>query len=417
MLSSNIFYNNQYGFRQKHSTTHAITKLITDTVQAIDDKESVLSVFLDLSKAFDTIDHTILLSKLEFYGIRGIALDWFRDYLRERKQYVSYNGKQSQTLNITCGVPQGSVLGPLLFIIYTNDLPDCINRANTILFADDTTIYTSSSDIQYMYNVMNENLERLTDWFRANKLSLNITKTNYMLFSNASHIKKTQDLQISGQTIYQVKNTKFLGINIDDKLKWDVHIKSIKSRISSSLFIMNKIKHFVPMKSLRTLYYSIVYPYLTYGITLWGSTFESQLKKIKVMQKKVVRTIYGAPYNAHTEPIFKQLKIVKFEDLYKLQVAKFTYHFMRRELPTPLMNIYSRREELDQYRNTRRNTIYTLQTKIFRTIIASHNITHTGPKIWNKICTKIYLQKDQNFISTVCFIARLKRMVLGGYSS
>jgi len=336
--------------------------------------------------------------------------------LRERKQYVSYNGIQSETLNITCGVPQGSVLGPLLFIIYTNDLPDCINQATTILFADDTTIYTSSSDIQYMFNVMNENLECLTDWFRANKLSLNISKTNYMLFSNVNHNIQTQNLQISGQTIYQVKNTKFLGINLDDKLKWDVHIKSVKSRISSSLFIMNKVKHFVPMKTLRTLYYSIVYPYLIYGITLWGSTFESQLTKIKVMQKKIVRAIYGAPYNAHTEPIFKQLKIIKFEDLYKLQVAKFTYDFIRRKLPTPLMNIYSRREEHEQHHNTRRNTTYTLQTYIIRTTLASHNIAHTGPNIWNKISTKLYVLNNETLISTVSFIGKLKRMVLGGYS-
>ena len=107
MLSSDIFYSNQYGFRQKHSTTHAITKLITDTVQALDNKESVLSVFLDFSKAVDTIDDAALLNKLEFFGIRGIALEWFRDYLRERKQYVSYNGIQSKTLNSMCGVPQG----------------------------------------------------------------------------------------------------------------------------------------------------------------------------------------------------------------------------------------------------------------------------------------------------------------------
>ena len=179
MYKCNIFYPNQYGFRHKHSTLHAVTKLVTDIVQSKDKTDSTFSVFLDLSKAFDTINHDILLSKLEFYGIRGIALNWFKSYLYERKQYVTYNGTQSNTLEMSCGVPQGSVLGPLLFIIYTNDLADCIENSTTILFADDTTIYESASDIHYLYISMNSNLSRLTDWFRGNKLSLNVAKTNY----------------------------------------------------------------------------------------------------------------------------------------------------------------------------------------------------------------------------------------------
>ena len=167
----------------------------------MDNKKPTLSVFLDLSKAFDTIDHGILLCKLEYYGIRGLALDWFKSYLYNRKQYVSYNGVQSESLSINCGVPQGTVLGPLLFIIYTNDLPDCISQATTILFADDTTIYESASDLNYLYSSMNQNLIHLTDWFRGNKLSLNITKTNYMLFSNATKYLPEFQLYINDQLI------------------------------------------------------------------------------------------------------------------------------------------------------------------------------------------------------------------------
>ena len=169
MQNSKLFFSNQYGFRKNHSTIQAVTKIITDIIESNENRETIMSVFLDLSKAFDTINHKLLLSKLEFYGIRGIALDWFKSYLANRKQYVIYNNKTSDNLDITCGVPQGSVLGPLLFIVYTNDLPDCIEGAETILFADDTTICQSSDNIEFLYHSMNDNLDRLTDWFKANK--------------------------------------------------------------------------------------------------------------------------------------------------------------------------------------------------------------------------------------------------------
>ena len=159
MLLQNIFYNSQYGFRSKHSTINVVTELSNHITKSMDNKQCTLAVFLDLSKAFNTIDHMTLLSKLAHHGVRGIALEWFRNYLTNRRQYVQINGKISNTETVTYGVPQGSVLGPLLFIIYTNDLPQSLTNSKTILFADDTTIFKSSNNIEHLYKAMNEDLK------------------------------------------------------------------------------------------------------------------------------------------------------------------------------------------------------------------------------------------------------------------
>ena len=412
----NIFYNKQFGFRNKHSTSHAITKLITDIVQSNEKKETTLSVFLDLSKAFDTIDHTILLNKLNFYGIRGHALEWFKSYLTDRTQFVTFNDKQSNYMDITCGVPQGSVLGPLLFIIYTNDLPDCLSHCETILFADDTTIYESSTDVKYLYTNMNKNLENLSDWFKSNKLSLNISKTNYILFTNSKTNVEHFKLHICNTQIDRTNKTKFLGLHIDTNLKWNYHIDYIKARISGSLYAINKIKHFVPTSLLVTLYYSLVYPYLIYGITLWGSAAKNHLSKIIIMQKKIIRAIVEAPYNAHTNTIFHKLNILKLEDIYKLYTAKFTLSYLKQELPAPLLNLYTTASEPGG-QNIRTNHHYKLKLQHRRTLAASQSIIHKAPSIWNSIPSQLYLDNHGMLSTMTGFASRYKRSIIGGYVS
>ena len=171
-----IVINNQYGFRQKHSTYMAILDLYEKISKAVDKNEFGVGIFIDLSKAFDTLDHSILLSKLEFYGVRGITLKWFQSYLSNRKQYVSYNGASSCSKVITCGVPQGSILGPLLFVLYINDIVNCSSILRFILFTDDTNLFYSSQNLLDLTRIVNTELYYLSEWFRANKLSLNLKK-------------------------------------------------------------------------------------------------------------------------------------------------------------------------------------------------------------------------------------------------
>ena len=236
----NLLYNNQYGFRPKHSTIQAITQLSAEILESLDRKKYTTSVFLDLSKAFDTINHNTLLKKLEHYGIRGVALEWFRNYLHDRKQYVYYNGEISSQQDVTCGVPQGSVLGPLLFIIYTNDLPNALRDSRCILFADDTTIYYTSDDLNTTATILSNELEQLTEWFRANKLSLNATKTNYIIFNKTQLVLPDIELKIGTDRINRVYNTKFLGVYIDSKLNWNKHLQYCSYKLSSGLYAIKK---------------------------------------------------------------------------------------------------------------------------------------------------------------------------------
>ena len=414
---NDILYKNQYGFRRKHSTIDAITQFITDATSSLDDKQSVLSVFLDLSKAFDTINHNILLQKLHFYGIRGTALDWFKSYLSNRKQYVFYNGHKSTTDTVECGVPQGSVLGPLLFIIYTNDLPNSVNNANTILFADDTTIYIANTNISTLYEILSHELANLSDWFRANKLSLNISKTNYILFSNTEKQNKLPELKLADQVISKVACVKFLGVHIDEKLKWDTHINIVKKRISRSFYAINKAKHVLNRKHLTILYYSLVYSYLTYGIIIWGSAYDTYLSKLIITQKKIIRAMTGASYNAHTEPLFKQLNILKLPDLYRLYVSKYMFAFINNSLPCNLLKIFTLAQDTHDH-DTRHSKTLKLKIIKTRTVIATQSILNMGPTIWNSVGYTQYYNNDQTkLISPMALSSRLKGAVLQGYSN
>ena len=233
-----ILFLRKTNFRKNRSTVNAITELVCHITNAIENKQNTLSVFLDLSKAFDTINHNILLHKLAFYGVRGLALNWFQSYLTDRKQYVLYNNVQSQTLDITCGVPQGSVLGPLLFLIYVNDIANCLTHSKLIYFADDTTVFLSSKCINDLYKNMNSDLDDLTNWFKANRLALNVNKSNCMLFQpNGNHNTLGNTLNIGVDPIEHKLYCKFMGIFIDNQLRWNNHLSHISAKLSRSVYI------------------------------------------------------------------------------------------------------------------------------------------------------------------------------------
>jgi len=264
---NNILNKSQYGFREKHSTQHAILDIISKIQSNIDHKLFSCAVFIDLSKAFDTVDHKILLGKLNLYGIRGIINDWFKSYLQNRRQTTLINQKISGKNDMVLGVPQGSVLGPLLFLLYINDISAISKTLQFHLFADDTNILYSNKCLKSLEKKMNDELKKLYEWLITNKLTLNIKKSNFVIFSSLrKKVHYEVNLKINCVPLENKNYVKYLGILLDSNLTWKPHIDLISDKISKIIGLISKLRHFVPTATLIAIYKSLIQPYLSYGI-------------------------------------------------------------------------------------------------------------------------------------------------------
>ena len=359
----NLLYKHQYGFRANHNCSQPVLHFSDKIYNSLNQKPSLasLSIFIDLKKAFDTVDHNILLQKMDHYGIRGISNEWFQNYLADREQFVSVHGVNSETVKMVCGVPQGSVLGPLLFLLFINDLPNATEFL-TLLFADDTTFQMSGLDLNTLFTNANLELEKASTWFRANKLTLNVSKTKFMFFSdkdvdlNALGLK----LRIGDADIEQIgskckdKYFRFVGHVLDDKLSWQGHVQHICKKLASANFAINSTKHFIPLKIRKSLYYTMFDSHLNFGNLLWGCASNKILIKIEVLQKKCIRNVCLAKYNSHTQPLFKKLSILNFNDKITFLRSGFMNMYRNKQLPETFIDIFTNITCTDQLQ-TRHN--------------------------------------------------------------
>ena len=284
---NNILFEKQFGFRAHHSTEHSILSIVNKIHQAIEEKSYSCGIFLDFSKAFDTVDHNILIRKLERYGIRGVANDWFISYLTNRKHYVSLNNTCSNLHNVTCGIPQGSVLGPLLFLIYINDFHNSSDLFDFYHFADDSNLFYRHKNIIDLQANVNDELNHINTWLCANKLSLNIEKSNFVIFRPYQRkLPIDINLNIRGKTLKQVEHVKYLGVFIDSNLSCKIHVDHLAKKIRESIGILSKMRYYTNSDILVRLYYALIYPFLIYALTTWENTYSTTLGPLVVLQKK-----------------------------------------------------------------------------------------------------------------------------------
>ena len=417
-ISKGILTDSQFGFRKGHSTTHAIHHSVNIIKQAHKLKKHVIGIFIDLSKAFDTLDHSILLHKLNNGGIRGNANKLIESYLTGRKQYTNYSGHDSDTLSVLFGVPQGSVLGPLLFLLYINDIVNCFNGdgCRFILYADDTNIFIIDNSRESASSKANIILELVHSFMKSNLLHINLGKCCYMYFKPPSRklfgtcarsrpYEQILKIKINGHTIKEVDQTKFLGIIIDNNLTWLPHVENLHKKLKSATGTIRRIRHNIPKENYKSLYFSLFESHMNYGITLFGGIGKKHLEKLFRVQKHCVRLLFGdldkyldkfktcaraRPYGKqilgseffckeHTKPLFNEHGILAFQNIYNYQTCLETLKLLKFRTPTALFNNF-------QF-SPRNNGIYLLTTP------STIDFTYSGSRKWNMI-TKILAKYD-----------------------
>jgi len=337
-----ILYDLQFGFRKSYNTSSALIYLVDKIVSAIEKGEYIIGTFIDLSKAFDCVNHSILLGKLYKYGIRGLAHSWFSSYLTNRSQFVVFKDTESQKMDITCGVPQGSILGPLLFLIYVNDLQNVSDNIVPIMYADDTNLFISGKNLTDLISTLNCELGHYMTWMNVNKLSVNVSKTNYVIFRSKRNKIPSNicNLFLDGTVIERVSSVRFLGVILDETLSWLPHINHVKNKVAKGMGIISKARKCLKSKTLLSLYYSFIYPHLIYCIEVWGCTCKTYLIPILKIQRKAIRIMFSLPYWKDLQFIFQEYKILNFAQLYNLFTCLFVFKYKKGMLPRIFLSFF-----------------------------------------------------------------------------
>ena len=391
----------QFGFRAGNSTAHALLSITEKIRNALDNDQFACGVFIDLRKAFDTVDHEILIKKLEHYGARGIPKHWFCSYLNNRKQFVSINGFKSSLESISCGVPQGSVLGPLLFLIYINDLSCSIKYSTVYHFADDTNLLCINKSLKSLCNKINYDLKKLTDWLNGNRISLNTDKTEFVIFRkprkkiNFNNVK----IKLNGKRLSPSSHIKYLGILIDENLSWNFHITELCKKLNRANSMLSKIRYYVDKNTLRCLYFAIFSSHMSYCCQIWGQIGNHHLNKILSLQRSALRILNFLPFRSDVSNCFLESNIASFNDLVKKTNILFVYDSLKKNLPPSISDYFTLSSEVHSY-NTRNTQLGKLHVPKFNSIkFGKNSIRYQCITEWNNSLTIInntFKNKNKN---------------------
>ena len=390
---NNLIYKSQYGFRSGHSCEHALLEVQHKLNKALERKQIAVLLLIDFSKAFDMVDHDILLGKLEHCGIRGRYLDWFKSYLTNRHQYVHVNNCNSKSLPLRYSVPQGSILGPILFILYANDLPEVSRLADFVLFADDANLIITGYTYDELQEKVNTVLMLVQNWVIRNGLKLNIKKTKYMIFTNK--IKQKLEISLNGVDIEHSEHERFLGVIVDSGLTWSYHINLLAAKVSRNAGILYKLKGIVPNATLKMLYNSFVHSHLNYCSSVWGLGSKNSLSKLFISQKKAIRAI-GNKFNSyfynkdtdtppcHTKSIFNANDILTVYNLITKNCLAAMHKTYLNVSPLGILYLFN----IINLNRPRRDPKY-FEVPYSRLKSSDKLIAYKGPKIYNYIANEI----------------------------
>lgn len=412
LLLNDVISNRQYGYQKGKGTTEAVSAFINDVVVKLNDKKRVAGVLLDLSSAFDVVNHSILLGKLEHYGIRGGALALFKSYLANRKQFVEIQWMQnnrikshrSRLADVYKGVPQGSILGPILFIVFTNDLitfmHNNIHNSELFVFADDTNAVISADNITELNQRVNYSLEKFIEWFMINKLQLNYSKTNVLLFKSTARVKDSLQIKMRESIIKEVDSAKFLGVHIDDKLNWKTEVSALLGSLSSACYALRSLRDELQLVQLKMVYYALVESKIRYSIRFWGYSYRYNTQAIFVAQKRAIRIMANISQQTSCRPYYIKYKILTVPCLYILVVLMDMIKHIN-DLESP--------EQRDKRLATRRKNLPQIFSSKLK--VAKHTASYQAVLLFNKLPveykmldnTLIFKNKLTSFLEKKCF--------------
>ena len=326
-MSNNLITPSQYGFIPGKSTVDALQRTVDNLYSAFDDGMVSVGICLNLTKAFDSLDRRILCRKLEFYGVTGQSLAWFHSYLARRKQHVRYRNILFEARNNNYGVPQGGCISAFLFLIFINDICNATERANFVLYADDTNMFVNSRSAEDAMRIARDSLAAVYKWFCDNRLTLNISKSSFAIYHRKGRRMHGDNfaLEINNVNLERVKSVKFLGVILDDHLSWEHHVNVVTSRISKLIPLIHKIRDNLSSSSLRQIYFALIYPSLTYCIAVWGSCNSTVFQGVMLVMKRVVRIMSFSNRFEHSGPLFLRFNLLDYFNIKKYMLLLFVY--------------------------------------------------------------------------------------------